>query len=194
MLKTVLAVFLAFTIAVVGGGWSAWYALEAQEGVGAVTIGQWTTYPDLGTAEADPYTQARAARRGALVLGRTEGVVFVARHDAAGELLLRECSYQVQGGIAAARFWTLFAADSQFTPIRTRNGALAALQSGSLVRGADNGFSIAVSPMAQPGNWLADAGSGPLYLVLTLYDSPAAGDLADSTLPLPTITKVGCDA
>lgn len=194
MLKTALAVFLSFTIAMVGGGWSAWYALEAQEGVGAVTIGQWTTYPDLGTADADPYTQARAARRGALALGRTEGVVFVARHDVAGQPLLRECSYLVQGDIAAARFWTLFAADAEFAPIRGHHGALAALQSGSLLRGADNAFTVAVSASAQPGNWLAVTGSGPLYLVLTLYDSPAAGDLADSALPLPAITKVGCDA
>ena len=39
----------------------------SQEGIGAVTVGHWTAFPDLGTPQADPYSKARIAREGVIV-------------------------------------------------------------------------------------------------------------------------------
>ena len=78
MLRTVLLTLATLAIAIGGGAASVWYALELQEGVGAVTIGSWTAYPDIGAPDADPYSKARAAREGLLALGRAEGLAFVA--------------------------------------------------------------------------------------------------------------------
>ena len=72
MLKNALLTLLALAIAIGLGGGSVWYALDAQSGGGAIRIGPWTAFPDIGTAEADPYSQARVARQGALALGRAD--------------------------------------------------------------------------------------------------------------------------
>ncbi|MDI6026529.1 DUF1214 domain-containing protein [Corticibacterium sp. UT-5YL-CI-8] len=194
MLRNALLTLLALVIAIGGGAYLAWYTLEQQEGVGAVAMGQWVTFPDLGTADADPYTKARAARRGALALGRTEGTVFVAQHDDSGAPLLRQCAYTVAGATPAARFWTLFAADATFNPLRSENDRLSALHSLELLRQPDNTVAISLGAEAMPGNWLPVSGQGPLNLVLTLYDSPGAGTIEENSLPMPTIRKAGCDA
>ena len=54
MLKTVFLSLLVVAIAIGGGAASVWYALRIQDGVGAVAVGPWTTFPDLGTPQADP--------------------------------------------------------------------------------------------------------------------------------------------
>ncbi|RUX68043.1 DUF1214 domain-containing protein, partial [Mesorhizobium sp. M7A.F.Ca.CA.004.08.2.1] len=58
MLKTAFLTLLSLAIAIVGGGGSVWYALKVQDGVGAIRIGQWTAFPDIGTPAADPYSKA----------------------------------------------------------------------------------------------------------------------------------------
>ena len=74
MLKTAFLTFVVLCISIVGGGASVWYTLKANESVGAVTIGEWTAFPLMGTLDADPYSRARVAREGLLTLGRAEGL------------------------------------------------------------------------------------------------------------------------
>ena len=82
MLKTAFFTLLSLAIAIGGGGGSVWYALQAQSGVGAISIGQWTAFPEIGTQNADPYSKARVAREGVLALGKAEGLSFIAERDA----------------------------------------------------------------------------------------------------------------
>ena len=73
MFRTVFLILATLAIAIGGGAASVWYALQAQEGIGAITIGSWTAYPNMGAPDADPYSKARVAREGVLALGRAEG-------------------------------------------------------------------------------------------------------------------------
>ena len=59
------------------------------------------------------------------------------------------------------------------------------LTSNNLMREEDNSFAIAVGPSARPGNWLATAGTGPLVLALSLYDTPASASTGVESLALP---------
>ncbi len=97
MLRTILLTAFILVTAIAGGAVSVWYALRSQEGIGAVTIGPWTTFPDLGTSQADPYSKARIAREGVLSLGLAEGLAFVAQRDSDGATLDRNCTYAVEG-------------------------------------------------------------------------------------------------
>lgn len=194
MLKNALLTFLAIAIAVGLGGGSVWYALDAQNGIGAIRIGPWTAFPDAGTPGADPYMQARTAREGVLSLGRAEGLAFVAGSDSGGAPLRRECSYAIDGDFPAARFFTLYAADASLDPIDTGKPRRAALQSYQLLRRQDGGALIETGSHPLPGNWLFVTGTGPLYFVLTFYDTPIATSSAFSDLTLPAIRLEGCDA
>jgi len=194
MLRTVLLILVTLAIAIGGGAGSVWYALQAREGVGTVTVGSWTAYPSMGAPDADPYSKARAARQGLLALGRAEGVAFFATRDAGGVQLSRKCSYKIEGSAPPARFWTLYAADEALRMITGDRRREPALQSLDVLRNADSSFAVAVGPDAMPGNWLSVAGEGPMVFVLTLYDTPAAGNIGVEDVGLPKVLRIGCHA
>jgi hypothetical protein len=194
MLKNVFLTVLALAIAFGGGGASLRYALDAQEGIGAIHIGNWTAFPDMAAPDADPCSKARVARAGVLALGRAEGLSFVAEHDSSGNLLRRECAYSIEGEFPAARFWTLYAADQSLDAIATGKPRPAALQSYQILRQPDNSAIISVSRYPSPGNWLPVVGDGTMYFVLTFYDTPIATSTGLSDVVLPQIVKAGCDA
>ncbi|MER8845248.1 DUF1214 domain-containing protein [Mesorhizobium australicum] len=194
MLKNAFLMLISLAIAIGGGGASVWYALKIQDGVGAIRIGQWTAFPDIGTPAADPYSKARVAREGVLALGRAEGLSFVAEKDAAGDQLKRECAYRIEGGFPTARFWTLYAADQSLGVVETGKSRLAALQSYEVLRQPDNSVIISVGHQPMPGNWLLTDSSGRMYFVLTLYDTPIASSTGLSDVSLPRIVKASCDA
>lgn len=194
MLKTALLVLLTLVIAIGGGAASVWYALRPQEDIGAVTVGAWTAYPDIGTADADPYSKARTAREGVLSLGRTEGLAFIAQRDSAGNVLRRECTYEIDGPVPAARFWTLHAANASQVALKPTGLRAPALHAYAVLRLPDNSAPIVASRHPSPGNWLAIEGSGEMALVLTLYDTPVATSSGVADIALPAIVRAGCDA
>jgi len=194
MLKTIFLVALTLAIAIGGGTASVWYVLNLQNGVGAVTLDNWTAFPDLGTPDTDPYSKARVAREGILTLGRAEGLAFVAEHDSTGAELRRDCSYTVQGAVPPARFWTIYAADETMNVIDSRKERAPALHSYEMLRQPDNSVAISVDTHPAPGNWLAIDGTGKMFLVLTLYDTTIASSTGVADLELPRVTRAGCDA
>ena len=194
MLKTAFLTLVLLSISIGGGAASVWYALQAQEGVGAVTIDGWTAYPEIGTPEADPYSRARTAREVFLSLGRTEGLSFSTRRDSAGEPLRQECQYRIEGSIPTSRFWTLYAARRSGKVIGSSDGSPTALHSYGLLRSGGDAVSIAIGAVPEPGNWLPLSGRGQMSFVLTLYDTPIAGSTGIVDVDLPRVLKVGCGA
>lgn len=192
MLRFVLLTLVTLTVAIGGGAGSVWWALQSQEGVGAVTVGSWTAYPGLGAPDADPYSKARSAREGLLPLGRAEGLAFYATRDAAGASLSRHCRYAIEGSTPPARFWTLYAADRSLKELPGEGRRRPAAQSLAILRNADNSFVVSVGPDAMPGNWLAVSGRGPMVFVLTLYDTPLSGNIGIDNITLPQVLRVGC--
>lgn len=195
MLVRALLLLVVLAIAIGGGAASVWYALEDGYGLVAIRVGPWSAFPDLGMPDGSPYAKAQVARDGALALGRAEGLAFSAHHDGRGAVLDRRCTYRIAGRTPAARLWTLYAADRALAPIAVPPGERpAALHSAALLYEAGNRFLVTVSPYPAPGNWLrVPAGGGPLALVLTLYDTPAAAASDIRRLELPQIEKAGCD-
>jgi hypothetical protein len=194
MFRTVILTLATLAIAIGGGAASVWYALQAQEGIGAVTIGNWTAYPSMGAPDADPYSKARAAREGVLALGRAEGLAFFSNRDSSGNTLSRKCSYLVEGATPPARFWTFYAADRSLAVLSGGRRRKPAANSLTLLRNADNSFAMTVGPDAAPGNWLSVSGVGPMVFVLTFYDTPVSGSTGIADIELPQVLRTGCHA
>jgi hypothetical protein len=194
MLRVVLLVSFAVAVALGAGAGSVWWTLQSQEGIGAVTLGGWTTFPNIGTPDADPYSKARVAREGQLALGRAEGLVFIAQRDTSGARLMRQCTYAIEGTTPTARFWTLYVGDDELVVLDTGRARPPAIASPGLLRSEDNSFSIAISPHATPGNWLATGGEGVFTVVLTLYDTPIASSSGIDAVELPQVLRIACDA
>ncbi|MCC0030620.1 MAG: DUF1214 domain-containing protein [Brucellaceae bacterium] len=195
MLFFLLRVILVLAIAIGGGAYSAMYVIDHDFGLGAIRFGSWTAYPRRGGVLDNPYSRAQLARSGEVPLGHAEGLAFTAATDSTGAALDRTCLYRLSGKVPPARYWTLYAAAGNPARIVSGAGSLpASLHSRQLMRDTDNAFDIAVSPHAQPGNWLPVAGGGSMRLVLTLYDTPVSADNSLSELALPQITREGCGA
>ena len=197
---------LALAIGLPLGAWTARSSIEADVGVGAIRVGEWSAWPLEGSPEADPYTKARVAARGSVPLGVGEGVAFHAIRDADGVPLDRRCNYHVVGRTPKARVWTLTAHeggdDTTGAALMRPDGRFAALTSRDLVRKEDASFSIAVGPTPTAGDWIPlpmqppvrapEANPLPLRLALRFYDSPVgtSAELIEPTMP--RVERTGC--
>lgn len=184
-LLAMIAVALA-----VGFGLS-WYALTDGRFFGAIEVGPWAAWRDAGSPTPDPYTRAFVARNGALQLGASEGLQFVASTDSAGQRLDRSCRYRIAGTTPVATFWTLVPMAPDGTPIAVPAGR-AALNSRHVVRRSDGSLVLYVGPLLSPYNWLEIGGSGPFSMALTLYDTSSFTSVGPTEATLPTIIREGC--
>jgi hypothetical protein len=176
----------------VGFGLS-YFALTDGRALGALKIGPWTAWPATGAPSPDPYTRAYLARAGALQLGHSEGIAFVATMDSDGRALNRSCRYRVEGTTPVASFWTLAATAADGSNLARPDG-LQALESNDVARANDGSLMLYVSRTLAPDNWLEIIGSGPFQLVLTLYDPSNLSGVGVTVQALPAIVKEACTA
>ncbi|MBV1702573.1 MAG: DUF1214 domain-containing protein [Hyphomicrobiales bacterium] len=189
LLKLLIAGFIGL-----GLGLAATYlALRRQFSPERVKLGIWTTIPQIGTNEIDPYARARIAWSGEVPLGQGEGWTLTARHDNQNRPLKANCTYWLSGTMPVSRFWTITVSKSNGDLIDNQTHR-PSLTSGEVVYGEDGAAPILLSHDVQPGNWLQLPDSGSFMLTLRLYDSsfsPLAGNLIDDT-QLPSLARLSC--
>jgi hypothetical protein len=183
---------LAFAVAAATGLGTTLFALSHGAIFGAYSIGAWTSWPQTGTAEIDPYARAAIARNGELPIGSGDGIAFFARHDDSGRLLDGRCDVTVSGITPQARFWTLTLYDTEGRLVGNalnRHG----FTSQEIVRRADGTFEVVAAPRARAGNWLPTGGVTQYVLVLRLYDSPSTvASRTGRDTPMPAIEASTC--
>lgn len=175
----------------VGFGLS-WYALSDGRMFGAIQIGPWQAWKDVGAPTPDPYTRAYIARSGALELGATEGIQFVATMDSDNRRLDRNCRYRIDGKTPAARFWTLVPVSPEDGAPIARPDGPADFHSARLSRAGDGSAALYVSKTLAPQNWLEITGDGPFNLILNLYDTSSLSGVGSEVAALPAIIREAC--
>ena len=191
-MRYLLNILVVVAIGLVGGGLSAKWAVESERGIGALKIGQWTSWPLAGSVDADPYTKARVATDGTLPLGAAEGLAFYLMVDEDGQPLRHECNYLLSGQTPQARLWTLAAQPVGQNPPSGRTTANATLFSQTLLRATDGAFAVNIGPAPSPGNWLKTTATGPMKLVVRLYDTPLTGSAGLVDPVMPALTRRSC--
>jgi len=176
-------------IAGLGGGFSVHYALRHFNGFHKVQIGLWTAWPQDETEEADAYVQARSVLRGAIALGRAEGLSFYRDHDDEGKALSGRCRYLVYGQVPEARFFTLYAIDKERVPAKIPGQRPDKIFSQDIIRDETGAFSLIASPRMQEGNWLA-VPHGSYALQLNLYDTPITAMIGLNKPVMPSVVKI----
>jgi hypothetical protein len=186
--RFLVELFATLVIALALGLASAWYMVEAPRiGYG---VGAWKAVPAVSAETADPYTRARVARTGEIVLGAGEGLVFIAAEDDDGRGLDGTCDYRITGRTPTARLWTLSVVDDVDALPASTSGRTS-LTSREILRDADGGFIITVAATARPGNWLPSHAKGAEKLILRLYDTPLALS-PDPGMEMPHVTRGAC--
>ncbi len=183
---------IILVLGLAGGGFTAKWALEAEDGFGSVKYNRWTSWPLAGSVDADPYTKARVARDGSVPLGAAEGLTFFLLDDEKDQLLRRECQYSLMGTTPPARLWTLSVQDQDKQPIAAYEGGENAIFSESVLRAQDGTFVINIGSQPAPMNWLTVAGTGPMRLVLRLYDTPVTSSSGLDRPAMPKLTVRDC--
>lgn len=185
----ILDILMVAVIALVVGGGSALLALDQARSRGTMAIGPWTAAPGAGVS--NPYVAAIAATTHDIPFGTAEGIVFTARSDSDGRPLNSRCDYTIAGQTPTARLWTLTVYDSDGALMANAAGRTG-FHSREVLRAADGSFAIAVSPFAQPGNWVPVAAETGLIFVLRLYDTTLTTGLAVAGRTMPAITAETC--
>lgn len=190
-MRFLLHLLTSIGIALCVGFGLSWYALSDAGVVGSLKVGPWSSWREAGSPAPDPYTRAHVARAGALQLGASEGLQFVARTDSDGQRLERACRYRIDGSTPVATFWTLTAVDPEFRLI-ARPDAPRALNSTRVARATDGSLQLYVSATISPRNWLEITGEGPFMLVLTLYDTSSLSGTGSAPAVLPAVIREAC--
>lgn len=178
-------------VSLVLGLGTAWLVAQAAAPVDSLQLGAWTTWPNAGTSDTDPYSRARLARHGELPLGAGEGLVLYATGDGNGRALRGSCTYFVDGQTPPARLWTLGLEGSAGAPL-PGGATITAIGSDAIVRRADGSFQVVVSPKPHPGNWLSSNSGGQIRIVIRLYDTTARTLTELSDISMPDIRRGQC--
>ncbi len=191
-MRLLLGTLFALVVAAVVGLGATYLALTRGAAFGPLTIGSWTAWPKTGTIDADPYAQASIARIGRLPTALGDGVSFTALSDDNGRLLDGRCDVILAGITPAARFWTitLYNTDGELVANSINRYGFTSQE---IVRHADGSFEIAVTPRANPGNWLPTGGVERYILLLRLYDTAVGvSTKAGREVPMPAVTVRSC--
>jgi hypothetical protein len=191
-LRFLFNLVLMLAVALGTGFGLSWYALNDGRLFGAIEIGPWQAWRDVGVPGPDPYTRAYIARSGSLELGASEGIQFIAKSDSDNQRLDRNCRYRIDGSTPPARFWTLVpVAPDTGAPI-TRPDGPTDFHSARLSRASDGSVELYVSKTLAPQNWLEIAGDGPFDLVLSLYETSSFTGSSANVTTLPSIIREAC--
>jgi hypothetical protein len=190
--RLLLGSLFALAVAAIVGLGSTYLALTRGAAFGPLTIGSWTAWPKTGTVDADPYARASIARSGRLPTALGDGVSFTASTADNGRPFDGRCDIVLAGVTPVARFWTVTLYNSDGELVANSIGRFG-FTSQEIVRHADGSFEIAVSPRANPGNWLPTGGVEHYVLVLRLYDTAVGvSTKAGREVPMPTVTIRSC--
>lgn len=191
-MRLITNVIIVVAMGLLLGGFSAWYSIQRNHGLGGIEAGPWTAWPFAGGANSDPYTTAKVSRDGTIPLGATEGLAFEATTDNLGEPLDLDCDYTISGITPPSKLWTVAVYNEAGKVVQPAKGNKAAMSSGKLLRFPDGSFRISVSRKPQSGNWLSVSGAGNFYFVLRVYDTPVTSTSGQVNPQMPNIIKEGC--
>lgn len=190
-MRFLLNLFAMVIVALAVGFGLSYYALSDGRLFGAWQTGPWAAWTQAGAPDPDPYTRAYLSRNGALQLGQSEGLQFVASTDSDGQPLERDCRYRVDGTTPVATFWTLVPTAPDGSTISRSDGP-PGFRSTGIARESDGSMRLYVSKTMSPKNWLEISGDGPFWLVLTLYDTAIFSGGSSNGTTLPSIIRERC--
>lgn len=190
MFVKIITPFFIFVFSILLGVLSIDYTLNSFNYFGRFTIGAWSAYPQVGTSNTDPYTRARAAKRGDISIGNTEGLIFKIWQDNYGRPLQPHCHYLLKGHIPKTRLFTLYTADKSLKPYISSKAIPFELYTNNTNYESDGTLRINISPTPQTGNWLATVSQKEFGLILTLYDTSIISATPLQKLIMPSIEQI----
>jgi hypothetical protein len=177
-------------IAVLGAATAATISLTAGTPLpGNQTIAGWTAFNSLATTQGSVRKRALWAQSAFAVMPPERALYFISSSADNGHDLEGGCRYQVTGTPPNAPWWSLIVYDRNLALIRS-DGARS-INPDTVQLDANGNYTVYVSAVTEPGNWLSDRSAGTISIVYRIYEpSP---DLLKSlpTAALPRVVQSG---
>ncbi len=183
---------LFLLIAVLGGLFSSWYAVEMGMPFNTVRQGAWTRWTGAGLPDADPYSRTYFAKREQLHFNANLIMHFEATRDDLGRRLHSSCDYLIEGSNINVPWWTIavFNADGKLIPNAAQRYSF---NSETIAYSPDGSFAIRLSREARPYNWLPTTRAGHVIVVFEAQrNSSSLNVLKQEKIILPSIQRISC--
>jgi hypothetical protein len=189
MARRRFALVIALGLVIGSGSALAWM----RQGMAPVGDG-WMGSKVAGSVDADAWTRARVALSGLLALNRSQAVYFVRNTDDAGRRLRDTCRYRVSGGPLPGRWWSVTAyAPDNYLP-QNDDGALSFDATHVHSDASGHWQAIAASRRPPGAVWVSTRKAGAYDLTLRIYNPTPAAQADFTTIPLPKVERIDCDA
>ena len=153
--------------------------------------GAWRASARMGNEGDSIYLRAYTSRIAWFSNDPDANVYYQAREDSRGAMLDPRCSYDIAGGSLPARWWSVTAYANTHWIVNPRDRY--SFTNTNIAKRPDGGWVIHASPEPKDGNWLpTHTPKSRLSFLLRLYDLAPGMAVKAATLPVPTITRVGC--
>jgi hypothetical protein len=177
-------------IAVLGAVTAATISLTVGDALpGNQTIAGWTVFNSLATPRGSARKRALWAQSAFAAMPPGQALYFVRSTAENDRDLEGGYRYQVTGTPPDAAWWSLTVYDDDLALI-TSNGSQS-INPDSVRLDSNGGYTVYVSAVPEPGNWLSNRSGGEIVLVYRIYE-PGAGLLTTpSTAKLPRVVQSG---
>ncbi|MEL6746594.1 MAG: DUF1214 domain-containing protein [Pseudomonadota bacterium] len=189
--------FMIFVVVGLTTGFgSALYMLDQGTSLTTLRAGPWLVWSQAGRADADPYTRAKLARSGELLITSASVKYFTARTATNGEIIDARCTYSIKGTGPLAHWWTLAAYD-QNGDLMANQAARHSFSSETVMRNNRGAYEITLSPMPASGNWLPVSADYRVILMMRVHQPDVLSETTDeetakALFDLPTIERKSC--
>ena len=145
----------------------------------------------LGSAAANSYLRAYAARHGIFALRAPETLYLATKSDSSGQPLQAASCYRIRGRDLETRWWSLTAYQrDQLIPNPLNRYSFSKT---TVIADTDGNWEVRLGPRPQPGNWLPSGKpKGNLTLVLRCYGPGRELLTNPDNVVLPEIVAEAC--
>jgi hypothetical protein len=187
-IKIILGVLVALVLGTGIGVGSAVLAYDNIAAMRGVNNGPWQTNLAVGSEEASPYLRASVAVHGLLALNQSETIYYHAYKDESGNLFNGDNVYRIEGKAPDSRWWsiTLYGADDFLVPNDLNRYSYSG---NSVTYDKDGKFTIYLSKIQKPGDWLPLGSQKRFSLSLRLYNPGDSVRKNPATVELPHIIR-----
>ena len=186
----------AIFIGILIGVGSALQAISTGWGVNVQQNNGWRIHRNLADPDLSVYAKAYLVNSGHLPLPQDQALYFFTYVDSAGQNLLANCQYMLEGDDMDAFWWSVSLHNTDFKPFENSSHRYSFNMS-NIIRKNDGRYDIAISAQVNDGNWLplnraASQDNAKFMLSLRLYgiDKKMIEDI--EPLKLPSLINKGC--
>ena len=152
-------------------------------------VAGWSISESVAMPQGGARSRALWAQSAFAALPPTHALYFFRTSAENGHDLEGGCRYQVTGTPPDAAWWSLTVYDDKLALIGSTG--VRSINPDTVQLNSDGGFTVYVSAVPEPGNWLSDRNAGTISVVFRVYEPSDELRKTPAKLMLPRVVQSG---